>query len=69
MKNIIIVIISIIIVSGSLISVPITLVTQDWSMLSVQLFIIALVIYGNIRYFKKQKKTGNKNTDKNLGSY
>jgi len=56
MKKIIIVIISIIIVSGSLLSIPITLETQDWNMLSVQLFIIALVVYGNIRYFKKQKK-------------
>lgn len=55
MKNIIIVIISIIIVFGSLLSIPVSLATQNWEMLAVQLFIVALVVYGNIRYFKKHK--------------
>jgi hypothetical protein len=56
MKNIIIVIVSIIIISGSLLSTSIILATQNWRMLSVQLFIIALVVYGDVIYFKKQKK-------------
>ncbi len=64
MKNVIIVIISFIIVLPSLILVPTSLAAQNWNLFFTHLFIIALIVYGNMRYFKKQKKTDNKNTNK-----
>ncbi len=53
MRKKIIVIISIIIVSPSLILIPMSLVAQNWSLLFTHLLIIALVVYGNWRYFKR----------------
>ena len=57
MKNIIIVSFSILLVFISLVSGFTALTTQNWQSFFVNLFIIGLVVYGNIIYFKKQKKS------------
>lgn len=57
MKNIIIISVSILLVFISLVSGSTALATQNWQSFFVNLFIIGLVVYGNMSYFKKQKKS------------